>query len=240
MPRTRSKNTTPVAKVRHSKAKARYSQIKKYVNFKFQDTDHGARKIREIYNELWPLLHQPHTDYTPRSNRAKKVAISATGIRQRKAYKKIPVPTSGVEGITVKVKNDQLIVESDFLSQQFIPFNKRALAQGAANHVNKLLSKFGDRDLFKIQTGNYEIAVSYTKNFIAAEVEKLQLKYQVGAQIPGRGTLTRGQSWHAWLNGVIRFEVANQKDTKTVRARIAARDKAKKQSYKANKKTHIK
>lgn len=234
---TRSKKATRVANVRHLKAKARYSQLKRYVNFKFEDTDYGARKIREIYKELWPLLHQPHTDYSPRSNSSRKIAANSVGVKNRKSYRAIPVPSNGVEGIKVSVSGGKLRIKSDFVEQSFIIFNKRRLARGGSKYVAGLVAGYSQKSLFKIQTGNYEIAAAHSRATVADEVAKLQLKYSVGNDVAGRGKITRSQSWHNWLNGLIKFESKNQIDAKVY---IARREKAKKASYKANKKKRVK
>lgn len=240
------KNATRVAKkTLKAKTLAREKQIKRYINFKFDGSEYSARKIREIYNELWPLLHQPHTDYVPRTNNTKKVALASVGLRQRKAFKKVPVPSNGREGNTVKFKNNRLVIVGEFEDQEIILFDKRALASDPVGHTNSLVKKFGRNNLFKVKTGEYETAIPQTRDMIADEVAKLQLKYQVGntvlkGQRQNKVTINENQAWDRWLNGLVRIDVKRQADIDRVMKREAARKKERDKGYKKNKKHRIK
>lgn len=225
--------------MRHLKAKARYAQIREFVNYKFEDSDYGARKIREDYNRLWPLIHQPHTVYKTRSNRNRFVAGQSVGLSGReKRIKNIPVPTAGVENTQIRVKGGRLEIISDFVRTTVISFNKSRLAKTGPEYVNGLIAGYDpDRARFKIQTGNYEIAVGYHADHIASAVERLKAQYTVGKENPHGKKVKRGQGWKSWLNGLAVMEGQNQKSVRDV---LARQQKEKKASYKKNKKKKIK
>ncbi len=165
------------------------------------------------------------------------MATKSVGIKNRKSYRYVPVPSNGVENVRVTVRGKKLQVKSGFVEQTFLHFDKRALARRKGAYINSLVAPFKRGALFKIQTGNYEINAAHSKETIAAEVEKLQLKYKIGNTVEGRGKIKRGQNWQFWLNGLVKFEAKNQIDA---RAYIARNAKLKKLSYKANKKKRIK
>lgn len=225
-------------RVRHLKAKARFSQIARFVNYKFEDTDYSARKIKEDYDRLWPLIHQPHTVYKTRSKSNRVVAAQGVGLTGReKRIKVIPVPSAGVDNVQVKVKNGKLEIISDFVRTTVIPFNKKSLAKSGPAYVRSLVNGFNpEKTRFKIQTGNYEIAVGYHRDHIAEAVEKLKSQYQVGQLNPHGRKVKRGQGWKSWLNGLAVMEGQNQKSVKQV---IARQIKEREASYKSHKKTKV-
>ncbi len=222
----------------HVKAKARYEQIKKYVSFKYSDDDYSARKIKRYYDELWPLLHQPHTDYKSRSKRNLTTVIKSVGGPGLRQLKAVPVPSAGVEGLKVRIKNKQVQIESDFISQRIIPFNKRKLAKNAIPYINELVADVKEPVRFKIQTGNYEMERGHSKETIADEVHRLQMKYTLGAKIESASgsihKVKRGQQWQIWLNGLVVLTSKNQIDIDQYITRHA---KEKKAGYKKNKKS---
>lgn len=163
------------------------------------------------------------------------VAVGLTGKERR--IRKIPVPSSGVENVQIKVRGGKLEIISDFVRTTVISFNKTRLAKSGPEYVNSLISGFdSEKTRFKIQTGNYEIAVGYHADHIAQAVERLKAQYQVGKQNPHGRKVKRGQGWKSWLNGLAAMEGQNQKAVKDVIARQQAEKQA---SYKSHKKTKI-
>lgn len=236
------KRSRRVAKIHHTKARARYSQIKPYVKFKFSDDDYTARKIKVYYDELWPLIHQPHTVYKSKSVKNLGVASVTLGNKRRTQLKAIPVPSGGVADLNVRVKGGRLVVGSHHVVQKFFTFDKRKLARNGTRHVTDTIVGTPANALFKIQTGNYEINAAHSKATVAREVANLQAKYQLGAEIvsPSTGEIRkvkRGQQWQLWLNGLVMISAKNQK---TAKQYIADQAKAKKASYKTHKKKRIK
>lgn len=150
---------------------------------------------------------------------------------------KIPIPTAGVENVSVKVRGGKLEIISDFVRTTVISFNKTRLAKAGPEYINSLVSGFDSaKTRFKIQTGNYEIAVGYHADHIAEAVERLKAQYQVGKLNPHGKKVKRGQGWKSWLNGLAVMEGQNQK---TIRDVLARQQKEKKASYKANKKKKV-
>lgn len=226
-------------RTRHIKAAERFSQIGHLVNYEFEDTDYGARKIKEDYDKLWPLIHQPHTIYRSRSGRNKAIAGKSVGLSGReKRIKAIPVPTAGVENVKIKVRGGALEIVSDFVHTSIISFEKRKLARSSTDYINSLISRYDPaKTRFKIQTGNYEIAVGYHRDHIAEAVSRLMAQYTVGQLNPHGKKVKRGQGWKSWLNGLAVMTAQNQKDVRDV---IARQQREKKASYKLNKNKRIK
>ena len=226
-------------RTRHLKAAERFNQIREFVNYNWEDSDYGARKIKEDYDRLWPLIHQPHTTYSTSSNANRAIAGQSVGLSGReKRIRRIPVPTAGVENVQIRIKGGRLIITSDFVTTTVISFNKTRLAKSGPEYVDGLVSKFDPvKSRFKIQTGNYEIAVGYHRDHIASAVERLKAQYKVGKLNPHGKKVKRGQGWKSWLNGLAVMTGQNQKNVRDV---LARQQKDKKASYKKNKKKKVK
>lgn len=203
-------------------AKARFSDIRPYVNFKFDNKPSTARKIRAIHKELNPMLAQPHTVLKARGKKQINLAMEIAGFDVKfKSIKAVPVESLGIPGAKAKFQKGAVFVFNDTQSMEYIPFNKEKLAIDGARHVNELIAprvaalekknkrrkKNKETERYQILAGPHLIKKTEHAGSLAGRITQLQMLYDTGTELSKK----HGNStYRDWMTGVRVIGVNNQ------------------------------
>lgn len=180
------------------------------MNFEFTDSAYNARKIKAVFDELEPLLNQPHTRLQSKSDKNITVAAKAVGVNSRiKSLKAVPVPTNGAKA-KAKIRKGKLVIDTGFLEREFIGFDRKKLARGKAGYVADLLRAYKPRDKFVVNCGNYFIDNPMPRDMAPDYIAGLMSRYQAGNEVRGK-KVAFNRRWQTWLIGVSRLATKNQK-----------------------------
>jgi len=192
-------------------AKARFSSIAPFVNFKYTGTDYQKRVIKKIYDETEGMRAQPHTLLRTKSKKNLGVAIQAAGFapgtKWDRYIKAVPILTNGVPNTRAKVsRKGTVIVYGEFHQQEYIPFNSSALAKGGAEYVGKLLKGRSKKETYTIAAGPHFIDRELEAEFVGPYTAKLMARYEKGTP----GAKKHGSNWQQWLHGANAVTAKNQ------------------------------
>jgi len=201
--------------------KARFSDIRPFVNFKYTGTESNKRKIREIHRELAPMLAQPYTILKTSSKKNLSEAMEIAGFETKfKSIKAVPIETLGIPKARAKFKKGNLFIESEYQSIEFVKFNKRKLVRDGAKHAAELiaprvaaLAKKNKRrknkasEAYQIAAGAHFISSTYDASILPGKISALQMKYDKGT----KGSKKHGGStYRDWMTGFRVIEVNKQ------------------------------
>jgi len=218
-------------------AKARFSSIRPFVNFKYTGSDYQKRIIKKIYEETEGMRSQPHTLLKTKSKKNLGVAIQAAGFapgtKWDRYIKAVPILTNGVPNTRAKVsRKGTVIVYGEFHSQEYIPFNLSALAKGGKEYVDRLLKGRSKKETYTVAAGAHFIDRELEREFVGPYVAKLMARYEKGTP----GAKKHGSNWRQWLHGANAVTAKNQtKKDEYFREGSKRRKKARADNKKAKK-----
>lgn len=216
-----------------SKDYARYMRdIKSFVNFNYKGdlSKYQKAKIKKYHSEIEGLRARPNYVYRPRKKENLKKAQTFSQHEMNLPGLKVAfIPTAVIDD-KPKIRfnrKGQISVASKYVQSYLIELNRKKLAKGGEEYINKVLDENPQYKYYTISAGKFEIPSAESRYSLPGKIRFLMEKYD--GEKNDEGKLM--SDWRKWLTSIRGYKFTNQR---SAAAYLTSKQKAKQKLQREN------